>query len=106
MGDGDPNMQQKMTGGKITKVQLYDCPFCGGKKAVGILYGYPDPEALQMWKDKKIELGGCIVSGKMPNRSCPECHKEWLAKKGEGSVYEEEYFMPPIPPAQDEEIPF
>ena len=74
--------------------------------AAGILYGYPDPETLQMWKDKKIELGGCIVAGKMPNRSCPECHKEWSAKKGEESVYEEEYVMPPIPPALGEEIPF
>ena len=55
-------MHQKPTGGMKVKVWFYDCPFCGGKRAVGVVYGYPAHETLQMWKDKKIELGGCIVA--------------------------------------------
>lgn len=98
-------MHQKPTGGMKVKIWFYDCPFCGGKRAVDVVYGYPAPETLQMWKDKKIQLGGCIVTGKMPNRACLECHKEWPAKKGEGNIYEEEYVMPELPP-EDEEIPF
>ena len=103
-------MHQEPAGGKKVKVWRYDCPYCGGEKAVDIVYGYPDPETFQMWKDKKIDLGGCIVCKKMPNRSCPECHKKWSATKGEGNIYEEEYIMPPLPPVlppePNEEIPF
>lgn len=98
-------MQPKPTGSKKIKIWLYDCPFCGGKRAVDIVYGYPAPEALQMWKDKKIELGGCIVGGKMPNRACSVCYKKWSAKKGEGIIYEEEYILPELP-TEEEEIPF
>jgi Zn ribbon nucleic-acid-binding protein len=44
---------------------------------VDILYGYPTDETLQAWKNKEIELGGCIVGEENPNRKCMKCNHQW-----------------------------
>jgi hypothetical protein len=63
---------------KAPKTKLkYTCPSCKEKEAVDILYGYPTDETLQAWKNKEIELGGCIVGEENPNRKCMKCNHQW-----------------------------
>jgi len=61
----------------------YTCPSCKEKEAVGILYGYPTDETLQAWKNKEIELGGCIVGEEKPNRKCMKCNHEWKTNEND-----------------------
>ena len=79
------------------KAVFYECPHCGGKRAVPVVYGFPDDMMMQEWRGKVIELGGCIIDGKMSNRACLDCEKQWIAKKGEGNPRVEEVLLPPLP---------
>ena len=80
-------------GFKKIKVYRFNCPFCGGKKAVQIVYGYPDNETGQLFGAGKVVLGGCIITKGSPNRKCPECKNVWVSKTEE-EVFEEEYSIP------------
>lgn len=84
---------------------FYDCPYCGGKRAVPVVPGYPDELMMQECMGKVIELGGCIIDGKMSNRACPDCKKQWTAQHGEGTPRVVEMVLPPLPPPK-KEIPF
>ena len=59
------------------KGKKFNCPNCKAKEAVDILYGYPTDETLEAWKNKEIELGGCILDQENPNRKCMKCNHQW-----------------------------
>ncbi len=54
-----------------------NCPKCGSKNIVRIVYGYPNAEALEEAKKGNIILGGCCVSDNSPNFHCKDCKYEW-----------------------------
>ena len=91
-----------------TKVTFYNCPHCGGRQAVPVMYGYPMDEACQLRSNKVIDFGGCCVGKKMPNRSCFECGTQWVAKEGDEPGRVEEVTLEPLPPPPPpvEGIPF
>jgi hypothetical protein len=59
------------------KGKKFNCPNCKAKEAVDILYGYPTDETLEAWKNKEIELGGCILDEENSNRKCMKCNHQW-----------------------------
>ena len=54
---------------------MTQCPKCGGIDIAMILYGLPSDELLnrKKVKEKKIVLGGCVVSGTDPKLECNDC---------------------------------
>lgn len=96
-----PNEQSAWTR-RTVKAVFYDCPKCGGNRAVPIVNGYPDPFMMQEWRGGVIELGGCIIDGVMPTRACRDCHHEWVAQNGIKGR-EEEVILEPLPPESDED---
>jgi len=59
------------------KENLPNCPKCGSKKVVRIIYGLPSRETFEEAKEGKIILGGCCVSYNSPNFHCKDCKYEW-----------------------------
>ena len=55
------------------------CHSCNSKSVAWILWGYPvDMRAIeQKLKDRKIVLGGCIVTDHDSKWECNECHHRW-----------------------------
>lgn len=104
MDDIVAHMKRAYKPRKVNAV-FYECPHCGGKRAVAVVPGYPDEFMMQECLGKVIELGGCIIDGKMSNRACPDCEKQWTAQKGEGNPRVVEVVLPPLPPPE-KEIPF
>ena len=53
------------------------CPKCGSRKVAPILYGMPafDEDTVQQIQDKKLFLGGCIMSAANPRYHCFGCGK-------------------------------
>ena len=89
------------------KAIFYDCPHCGGKRAVPVVSGYPDELMMQEWRGGVIELGGCIVGGEMTDRTCRDCRHEWVCQKEEKGREEVVVLEPlPEPSEEDREIPF
>ena len=54
---------------------MTQCPKCGGIDIAMILYGLPSDELLnsKKVKEKKIVLGGCVVSSTDPKLECNDC---------------------------------
>jgi len=54
---------------------MTECPKCGGVDIAMILYGLPSDELLQSKKvkEKRIILGGCVISGNDPKLECNDC---------------------------------
>jgi len=55
------------------------CHNCNSKNVALILWGYPgDMHSIkQELEDRKIVLGGCIVTDHDPQWECNECHHTW-----------------------------
>ena len=53
------------------------CPKCGSKQIAPILYGMPamNEEMQQRINEKKIYLGGCMISDRNPTYHCFKCRK-------------------------------
>jgi hypothetical protein len=49
------------------------CPKCGSLEVVPIMYGYPMPEAMEAAERGEIELGGCCVGERDPQKYCRAC---------------------------------
>ena len=56
-----------------------NCPNCNSSSIAEILLGYPaDMRELEKELDeKKIVLGGCIVTDHDPKWECNGCHARW-----------------------------
>ena len=53
------------------------CTKCGSKNTVRIVYGYPSQETLEIAKNGKVVLGGCIISDNDPVWHCNDCQNNW-----------------------------
>lgn len=53
------------------------CPKCGSKNTVRIVYGYPSKKTLEIAKNSKVILGGCIISDNDPAWHCNDCQNRW-----------------------------
>ena len=53
------------------------CPKCGSKNTVKIVYGYPSYKTFQKYEAGKIRLGGCCVVDGSPEYFCRDCENEW-----------------------------
>lgn len=55
-------------------IKYKQCPKCGSKKTMTILYGEPvyALELMQKESEGKIKFGGCIVMTGAPEYSCKE----------------------------------
>ena len=55
------------------------CPLCNRKKIATILWGLPaDMRELEKEiEEKKIVLGGCIVTDHDPKWECTDCYHRW-----------------------------
>jgi hypothetical protein len=54
-----------------------DCPKCGSKVVVRIVYGYPSPELMERSNKGLVKLGGCCLFGNDPERYCKKCETEF-----------------------------
>lgn len=55
------------------------CPSCNSKNIALILWGYPnlDEEMQKAIDNKKIVLGGCMVTDHDPKWECTACYHRW-----------------------------
>ena len=53
------------------------CTNCGSKNTIRIVYGYPSQETLEIAKNGKVVLGGCIISDNDPAWHCNDCSNNW-----------------------------
>lgn len=53
------------------------CPKCGSKNSVKIVYGMPSYELFQEAEIRKVKLGGCCIMIGGPEYFCKECEHEW-----------------------------
>jgi hypothetical protein len=55
------------------------CPNCKKSSIAEILWGYIllTPEGERNLEEKKIVLGGCIVTDNDPKWECTECYHRW-----------------------------
>lgn len=60
-------------GRKTRGKSLQPCPRCGSLDVVPIMYGYPMPEAMKAAERGEIELGGCVIGERDPQRHCKAC---------------------------------
>ena len=49
------------------------CPQCGAKKVVPIVYGMPAESTIEEAEKGKLALGGCIVTDDDPSWKCTVC---------------------------------
>jgi hypothetical protein len=57
------------------------CPKCGSSKVVKIVYGEPSYEDSLEAEDRKIILGGCIITGNDPRWGCIDCQTKIFKRK-------------------------
>ena len=65
------------------KMEKKSCPKCGSDDVATILWGLPieDPELDKALEEKKIVLGGCVVSKNDPYWECNDCFNRWGKRK-------------------------
>jgi DNA-directed RNA polymerase subunit RPC12/RpoP len=69
-------MAKQSVGTRVNKAS--DCPNCGERGLVPIVYGFPNEFTIQLSSKGVVELGGCIISGDDPSFRCRRCqHDVW-----------------------------
>ncbi len=63
-----------------------NCPGCGSRDVVLILYGYPDAIAMRQFLAGEIDLGGCMVGGVEPVWRCHGCGLELFHERDRALV--------------------
>ena len=56
---------------------LPQCPDCGQSEAVPILYGLPDPRAMQDVAPGSFAFGGCVIGENDPQWECRACGRRF-----------------------------
>jgi len=62
-------------GGRI--IRNTQCPECGSKNYIPIIYGYPGEELLRKGEAGEAKLGGCCVGIGDPDSYCKDCGYTW-----------------------------
>ena len=58
-------------------INYKQCPKCGSKNAIPIVYGLPALELLEKAEAGKVKLGGCCIEESSPEFFCKDCNSEW-----------------------------
>ena len=53
------------------------CPSCGSKDVVEIIYGLPGLELRDRSMRGEVALGGCCFSEDSPSLHCKACESDW-----------------------------
>lgn len=61
----------------MNALQVRLCPNCRNRSAVPIIYGEPVPSAVQLARDGKTVLGGCVITDESPAWACTACGHQW-----------------------------
>lgn len=59
------------------KPRKRNCPKCNSIHIVPIVYGYPDSNLKEKFKQGKAVSGGCEIWGGEPNWHCKDCEEEF-----------------------------
>lgn len=51
---------------------------CSHPNPIPIVYGYPSSDMQNAAHERRIRLGGCMISDSNPNLFCPDCGKRFL----------------------------
>lgn len=68
-------------------VNYKQCPRCGSKNTVKIIYGYPSPELLFAAEEGEFKLGGCCIVMGHPEYFCNDCEHEWNREEATNNAY-------------------
>ncbi len=55
------------------------CPSCGQEESIPLLWGLPDPKAMDLAERGLVALGGCMVMADEPTLVCRGCGLRWGA---------------------------
>ena len=62
--------------------QKRKCPKCGARTGVRLVCGeVGDPTVIAQVERGEIPLGGCVVTGAVPDWHCQACSHEWRARR-------------------------
>lgn len=68
-------------------IHYKQCPKCGAKNTIKILYGTPTQEAFQKVEVGEITLGGCCILEGGPEYFCKDCENEWNKEQAVEAEY-------------------
>ena len=68
-------------------VNYKQCPNCGSKDTLKIIYGYPSYELFLEAEAGKVKLGGCCVPIDGPDYFCQDCKHKWNRKQAVEAAY-------------------
>ncbi len=68
-------------------VNYKQCPKCGSKSTLKILYGMPTYEAFEKAEAGEIKLGGCCIIEGAPDYYCKDCECEWSRQQAIDHAY-------------------
>ena len=57
-------------------INYRQCPKCGSKNAVKIVYGMPSYDLFEEAQAGKVKLGGCVITEDNPDYCCKDCEHE------------------------------
>ena len=60
------------------------CPSCGREESIPLLWGLPDPEAMELAERGLVALGGCMVMPGEPSLFCRACGSCWGSGEDSG----------------------
>ena len=63
----------------MTSMPRRQCPLCGGRRVVPIVYGEPVPATMRAAELGLLLTWGCLVDGAFPRWSCVAC-SHWSAR--------------------------
>ena len=68
-------------------INYKQCPKCGSKNSIEIIYGIPVPELFQEAEAGKVKLGDCCIFEGNPDYFCKGCEYEWNREQAIDSAY-------------------
>jgi len=68
-------------------INYKQCPKCGSKNSVKIVYGMPSHELFQEAEAGKVKLGGCCIIEGGPEYFCKDCENEWNKEQAIDAAY-------------------
>lgn len=63
------------------------CPKCGSKNSVKIVYGMPSHELFEEAQAGNVKLGGCVITEDNSDYCCKDCEHEWNKEQAIDAAY-------------------
>jgi len=68
-------------------INYKQCPKCGSKNSLRIIYGMPSHELFEEADAGKVRLGGCCIFEGNPEYFCKDCENEWKRDQAIDEAY-------------------